>query len=62
MQHITVPTSEVVTLLLTPGYARISDDNTHMVCVIGETMHILIGNFDGIKTDKDLEEFLKMNL
>jgi hypothetical protein len=62
MQHIIVPLSEVMTLIVNPETARISEDSTHMMAVIEDKLHIFSGDFKGIDTDESLEAILKRNL
>lgn len=62
MQHIVVPVSELMTLIVDPGVARISPDSTHMMCIIENDLHVLVGDFTGIDTSANLEEILKRNL
>lgn len=62
MQHVTIPVSELMTLIVNPETARISSDNSHMAAIVGNYLHILVGDFTGIETSKNLEEILKRNL
>ena len=62
MQHIKIPMSEIMTLIVNSEVARINEDNTHMMAVIGDTLHILLGDFSGIESAEDLSEIIKRNL
>ena len=62
MQHITVPVSELMQLIVEPGMARINGDNTKMLAIIDNDLHILVGDFTGIDIETDLDEIIKRNL
>jgi hypothetical protein len=62
MQHITLPVSELMRLIVNPDEARISGDSTHMLAIVDDTFHILVGDFTGIETSEDLSEILRRNL
>lgn len=62
MQHVVVPTAEVMTLLVHPEMARINREETIMMAFIDENLHILVGDFKGIDTSADLEDIIKRNL
>lgn len=62
MQHIVVPVTELMTLMVEPGMARISSDSTHMMAIVDNELHVLVGDFTGIDTATDLDEIIKRNL
>jgi len=62
MQHIVVPRKEIVKLMLRPGMARISNDNTHMMAFVDGHLHVMVGDFTGIDSGEKLEDILARNL
>ena len=62
MQHIVIPTSEIMTLMVNPELARINPEETTMMAFIDNNLHILVGDFKGIDTSASLEDIIKRNI
>ena len=61
MQHVVVPTAEVMHLMVNPELARINREETIIMAFIEDNLHILVGDFKGIDSSADLEDLIKRN-